>query len=199
MTTRASHSAILIVLLAILASCAQKTASTPETTPAPTASAPAAPTGQPAAPEQRPAERSGPAPQAVSAGPPAAQTTATAPQSLDDFADEPALKDIFFDPGRADVGRNGMKMMKDNVRWILEIPGALVLVEGHTDYKGSREENIAMGERRAKAVVSFLLKEGVPDTRLYTVSLGSDHPVCPEKTNACAAKNRRVHFRVKKQ
>jgi outer membrane protein OmpA-like peptidoglycan-associated protein len=47
--------------------------------------------------------------------------------------------------------------------------------------------------------VSFLLKEGVPDTRLWTVSYGSDRPVCAEKTEACAAKNRRVHFRVKKQ
>src|SRR5215831_83220 len=199
MTTRASHSAILVAVLVMLGGCAQKTASTPETTPAPTASAPAAPTGQPAAPEQRPAELSGPAAQAVAAGAPAAQTTASVTQSLDDFTEEPALKDVFFDPGRADIGRNGTKTMKDNVRWILENPGSLVLVEGHTDYKGNREGNIAMGERRAKAAVSVLLKEGVPDTRLYTVSLGSDHPVCAEKTDACAAKNRRVHFRVKKQ
>ena len=74
-----------------------------------------------------------------------------------------------------------------------------MFVEGHTDYKGSREGNLAMSEQRAKAAVSFLLKEGVPDTRLWTVSHGSDRPVCSEKTDACAAKNRRVHFRVKKQ
>jgi peptidoglycan-associated lipoprotein len=198
MTTRASLSAILVAVLVSLAGCGQKTASTSETTPAPTASAPAGPTGQPAAPEQRPAEPSGPAPHAVSAGAPVTQATATAPKSLDDFTEDPALKDVFFDPGRADIGRNGTLTMKDNVRWILENPGALVLVEGHTDYKGTREANLAMSERRAKAAVSFLLKEGVPDTRLWTVSLGSDHPVCAEKTEACAAKNRRVHFRVKK-
>jgi len=199
MTTRAAQSAILIALLVMLAGCGQKTASTTETTPTPTASAPAAPTDQPAAPEQRPAEPSGPAPHAVSGGTAAAQTTTTAPQSLDDFTDEPALKDVFFDPGRADIGRNGAKTMKDNVRWILENAGSLVLIEGHSDYKGTRESNLAMSERRAKAAVSFLLKEGVPDTRLWTVSLGSDHPVCSEKTDACAAKNRRVHFRVKKE
>jgi peptidoglycan-associated lipoprotein len=55
-----------------------------------------------------------------------------------------------------------------------------------------------MGERRAKAAANVLLKEGVADARLRTVSHGSDHPVCAEKTDACAAKNRRVHFRVKK-
>jgi len=46
--------------------------------------------------------------------------------------------------------------------------------------------------------VSLLLKDGVEETRLWTVSYGSDRPVCQEKTDACAAKNRRVHFRVKK-
>jgi peptidoglycan-associated lipoprotein len=56
-----------------------------------------------------------------------------------------------------------------------------------------------MGERRAKAAVGFLRKEDVPDTRLSTVSLGSDQPMCSEKTEACAARSRRVHFRVKKQ
>jgi len=126
--------------------------------------------------EERPTEQSGaPAARAVSAAPSAQATpTATASPSLDDFTEEPALKDVFFDPGR------------------------VVVVEEHTDYKSNREGNIAMSERRAKAAVSVLLKEGVPDTRLYIVSLGSDHPVCAEKTDACAA-NRRVHFRVKKQ
>jgi peptidoglycan-associated lipoprotein len=88
--------------------------------------------------------------------------------------------------------------MRSNARWLLENPGYLVLIEGHTDYKRTQEANLAMGERRAKAAASFLIKEGVPDTGLWTVSHGSDHPVCPEKTDACAAKNRRVHHRVKK-
>jgi len=118
---------------------------------------------------------------------------------MEECTDEPALKDVFFEPGRADIGRNGASFMTDNARWIFENPGYLVLIEGHTDHKGSREGNLAMGERRAKAAASFLLKEGVADTRLWTVSHGSDSPVCPEKTDACAAKNRRVHFRVKKQ
>jgi outer membrane protein OmpA-like peptidoglycan-associated protein len=74
--------------------------------------------------------------------------------------------------------------MKDNVRCILENPGSLVLIEGHTDYKGNREGNVAMGERGAKTAVSFLLKEGMPHTRLWTVSLGSDRPVCAAKTGA---------------
>jgi peptidoglycan-associated lipoprotein len=199
MTTRDSHIAILVVLIVMLAGCGQKTASTE---PPPAASAPASPTDQPAAQEPRPpAESPGaPAPRAVSGSASAqAAPSATAPQSAEDFTDEPALKDVLFDPGHADVGRIGARTLKDNARWMVENAGYLVLVEGHTDYKGSREANLAMGERRAKAAVSVLLKDGVPDSRLFTVSYGSDRPVCSEKTEACAAKNRRVHFRVKKK
>ncbi len=67
------------------------------------------------------------------------------------------------------------------------------------DDKGKREGNLALGKRRVKAAAGFLIKEGGLDTRLWTVSNGSDRPVCAEKTEACAAKNRRVHFRVMKQ
>jgi peptidoglycan-associated lipoprotein len=129
---------------------------------------------------------------------PTSPSVGASPQRIADFTDEPALQDVFFESGRADIGPNGTRVMRGNVRWIAENPSYPVLIEGHSDDKGSGEANLAMGERRAKAVVNFLLKEGVADTRLWTVSYGSDRPVCSEKTDACAAKNRRVHFRVKK-
>ncbi len=202
MTTRDSLIAIMIVPIIALGGCGQKTATTEQAAAPPEASAPAP--EQPAPQGQRPPAESpaGPPPQSMAAQGSSTQTSpssAAAPQSFEDFADEPALHDVFFERGRSDIGRNGAKTMKDNVRWMLEHPDSLVLVEGHTDYKGDREGNLAMGERRAKAAGNLLLEEGVPATRLWTVSRGSDQPVCPEKTDACAAKNRRVHFRVKKQ
>ncbi len=201
MTTRDSLIVVPVLLIIALGGCGQKTATTEQTAPPTAAPAPAA--EQPVVQEQSaPADSpAGPPPRPVAATGSSTQPAPSAsapPQSVDEFTDEPALHDVFFEPGRADIGRNGARFMKDNVRWIVENPGYLVLIEGHTDYKGSREANLAMGERRAKAAVSFLLKEGVPDTRLWTVSHGADRPVCPEKTDACAAKNRRVHFRVKK-
>jgi peptidoglycan-associated lipoprotein len=198
MTTRDSLVAISILLT--LGGCAEKTAKT-EQPAGGTASAPAAeePAAQPQA--TAPSAPAGPSPRSVGGAaastPSSASGSATA-QSADEFTDDPALQDVFFEPGRADVGRNGARAIRSNARWIVENPNALVLVEGHSDYKGSAEANRAMGERRAKAVVSLLLKDGVAETRLWTVSYGSDRPVCPEKTDACAAKNRRVHFRVKK-
>jgi peptidoglycan-associated lipoprotein len=89
--------------------------------------------------------------------------------------------------------------MKENARWILENPGYLVLVEGHTDARGTPDSRFAIADRRAKAVAHFLLEEGVPNTRLFTISHGSERPVCLETTDSCAARNRRVHLRVRKQ
>ena len=56
-----------------------------------------------------------------------------APRAVDDFTDEPALHDVLCDPGRADICRNSARLMKDNARLIVENPGHLVLVDGHTD------------------------------------------------------------------
>src|SRR5882724_2994899 len=198
MTPRHSHIAIFALLAVLLSGCGQKTAKTDEPTAMPAASAPA-----PTAPQQQrpPAESAlAPAPRAVAASPRMAQPgPAPAPPTIADFTDEPALKDVFFDPGHADIGPMGARLMRGNARWMVENPGYLILIEGHNDYKGTRESNLAMGERRAKAAASALVKGGVPGTRQWTVSYGSDRQVCAEKTEACAAKNRRVHFRVMKQ
>jgi peptidoglycan-associated lipoprotein len=198
MTTRDSSLIVLAALVVVLSGCAQKQTAKEEPA-SPTAAAPAPP-AEPRGVQQQPAESAAsPAPRPAGAPSPTAGTLSSGtPPSVDEFTDEPALNDVFFDPGRADVGPKGAAVMKANARWIVENPGYLVLIEGHTDYKGNREANLAMGERRAKAAVSVLLKAGVADVRLWTVSHGSDHPVCAEKTDACAAKNRRVHFRVKK-
>jgi peptidoglycan-associated lipoprotein len=127
-----------------------------------------------------------------------------APQDFEGFADEPALKDIFFEPDRADIVREQSIVMMANARWLLgrwlvQNLYELVLIEGHTDDRGTPDERFAIADLRAKAVASFLRAMSVPDARIWTVSYGSDRPVCMDKSDACAAKNRRVHFRVKRQ
>jgi len=118
------------------------------------------------------------------------------PQDLEGFADEPALKDIFFEPDRADIVGVQATVMRANAHWLLtrrliQNFDDLVLVEGHTDDKGTREDRFAIAELRAKAVASFLRAKNVPDARLWTVSHGSDRPTCTDKSDACLAKNRR--------
>jgi peptidoglycan-associated lipoprotein len=124
---------------------------------------------------------------------------APAPPSAQEFTDAPALKDVLFGPGSTDVDPSSARIIRSNARWLRDYPENLILIEGHSDHKGTRESNLAAGEQRAKAAASALVKQGVPGPRLWIVSYGSDRPICAEKTDACAAKNRRVHFRVKKQ
>ncbi len=194
MTPRRLHVAYFAILAILSSSCGQKTAGEPTAMPA---AAPAARPVQTAQPQSLPAES--PAPKAFVASVPMAQPgPAPAPPTAQDFSAAPALKDVLFGPGRTHIDSSGSQVTRSNARWMIDYPEHLILIEGHSDYKGTLESNLEAGERRAKAAASALVKQGVPGARLWTVSYGSDRPVCAEKTDACAAKNRRVHFRVKK-
>jgi len=84
-----------------------------------------------------------------------------------------------------------------NVSWLRANPGALVLIEGHADERGTAEYNLALGERRAGAVMSYLIERGVRATRLVSISYGKERPICTEHDETCWARNRRAVFLVK--
>ena len=69
-----------------------------------------------------------------------------------------------------------------------------IVIEGHTDEHGSKEYNIALGDRRAGEVKSFLIKQGIATERLIAVSYGNDKPIDPKRTEEAREKNRRAHF-----
>ena len=69
-----------------------------------------------------------------------------------------------------------------------------VTIEGHCDERGSTEYNLALGQRRANAVMQYLVSLGIPESRLNATSWGKEKPFCMEATEACYAKNRRGHF-----
>jgi peptidoglycan-associated lipoprotein len=203
MTARKWHIGIvaIVALLPMLAGCAKQPPTTPPPTTGPVAAPPA---DRPPSQDQPPtAATPTPPPPRPAAPEPTAAPPAPAlkqpPQKAEEFTEHAALRDVLFEPGRVEVGPIGTKIMRENARWLIENPGYLVLIEGHTDYKGRREANVAISERRAKAAMKFLIKEGVPEARITIVGYGSERPVCPDKTDSCAAKNRRVHFRVKPQ
>jgi peptidoglycan-associated lipoprotein len=77
-------------------------------------------------------------------------------------------------------------------RW----PSTKVTIEGHCDSRGSSEYNLALGDRRAKAVRDYLVSLGIGADRIQTVSKGKEQPFCSEENEACWQQNRRGHFLI---
>ena len=83
-------------------------------------------------------------------------------------------------------------ILTEQARWLNSNTQYTAVIEGHADEQGTREYNLALGARRAAAVQNFLISQGVPASRLRTISYGKERPieVCSEE--ACYAKNRRA-------
>ena len=76
-------------------------------------------------------------------------------------------------------------------------PDGIIEVEGHTDAEGNDERNQPLSERRAQAVLDFLINAGVPAERVKAVGYGASRPVAPNDTAANRPHNRRIEFTVK--
>jgi peptidoglycan-associated lipoprotein len=90
------------------------------------------------------------------------------------------------DSGRAVAAANA-EILKRNASWV-------VTIEGHCDERGSAEYNLALGEKRAAAVRTYLLSLGIPAARVRTVSYGKEYPFDPGHTEDAWSKNRRGQF-----
>jgi len=110
-----------------------------------------------------------------------------------------ALKDVFFDFDKYNLRPDATRTLDINAAWLKENPRQLVLIEGHTDERGTSEYNLALGERRAKAAMGYLVGQGIAASRITIISYGKERPVCTESNEVCWAKNRRAHFLVKAQ
>ncbi|HZP35777.1 MAG TPA: peptidoglycan-associated lipoprotein Pal [Methylomirabilota bacterium] len=126
--------------------------------------------------------------------PPTAGTTT--PPAPSEFRATENLKDVFFDFDKYDIRPNDAKTLDANAAW-LKSNDNLVLIEGHCDERGTNEYNLALGERRAKAAMNYLVAQGVQASRITIISYGKERPTCTEHTESCWAQNRRAHFLVK--
>jgi peptidoglycan-associated lipoprotein len=108
-----------------------------------------------------------------------------------------ALRDVFFEFDRYNIRPVDAKVLDRNAAWLKENQTQLVLIEGHCDERGTSEYNLALGERRAKAAMGYLVAQGIQANRITIISYGKERPSCTEHTEACWAKNRRAHFLVK--
>jgi peptidoglycan-associated lipoprotein len=102
--------------------------------------------------------------------------------------------DVLFEYDRYDVKETYKSVLQSLSAWMIKNDGARLSIEGHCDDRGTGEYNLALGDRRAKAVKDYLITLGVPSSRIDIISYGEEKPACREQTEACWAKNRRAHF-----
>jgi len=192
MVTRAAQITLMSLLLAglMITGCARRPATTAASAAAPAAAPSPAPAPAPAPSAPSPA----PAPPA----PAAAAAPAPAPRPVPkEFMAVAALKEVYFDFDKYDIRPEDAKTLDANATWLKSNGDNLVLIEGHCDERGTNEYNLALGERRAKSTMNYLVSQGIQANRITIISYGEERPVCTEKTEACWAKNRRANFLVK--
>ncbi|MBI4593712.1 MAG: peptidoglycan-associated lipoprotein Pal, partial [Candidatus Rokubacteria bacterium] len=107
------------------------------------------------------------------------------------------LPDIRFDFDRYDIEPAAARTLEAGAAWLKAHPGSSVLIEGHADERGTNEYNLALGDRRAKASMSYMVSHGVAASRFTLISYGEERGICGEHTEGCWTKNRRAHFGVK--
>lgn len=104
--------------------------------------------------------------------------------------------EVNFASGRLDLDSKA-KAILDGVAEVLKRdPGRPVILEGHADHRGSREYNLAVGERRAQAVRHYLVSQGIDGGRINILSFGQERPKVEGRTKAAMAANRRVVIRL---
>jgi peptidoglycan-associated lipoprotein len=102
------------------------------------------------------------------------------------------LRPVFFESGKTQLDPKSMEELKVNVDWLKENLPMQIQVAGYSDGRGTPEQNLATGQRRAAALRDFYVAMGIPRSRIATVSLGQEEPVCFEMTDECQAQNRRA-------
>ncbi len=122
---------------------------------------------------------------------------AASPPGPQEFRAIEALKDIHFDFDQYGIRPADAKILVESAKWLKANPNSLILIEGDCDERGTAEYNLALGDRRAKSAANYLAAQGVPVSRMTTITYGKERPLCTEHNEECWAKNRRGHFGVK--
>jgi peptidoglycan-associated lipoprotein len=104
------------------------------------------------------------------------------------------LSTINFEYDKSLLSKEAKEKLAGNAAWMKTNTSASIQIEGHCDARGSIEYNLALGERRAKAVKDYMVGLGIPTGRLSIISYGKEKPLAQGDSEADYAKNRRANF-----
>jgi peptidoglycan-associated lipoprotein len=180
----------LSVVALMFVGCAKK-----QTVKSEGAKTPSAADSAPAAVGEAPMTEAQPAPAEPT---PAEQLASAAQAGVAATEERPSrFDDVLFDFDKSELREDGRRTSQVVADYMTQNPGAKLQIEGHCDERGTAEYNLALGERRATAVMTYLVSLGVPRTALTTVSFGEEKPLDPGHDEEAWAKNRRAHFVLK--
>jgi peptidoglycan-associated lipoprotein len=117
-------------------------------------------------------------------------TTGVRPGSQQDL-EATAGNKIYFATDKSDVSPEARQILQRQADWLKKYPNVTVTVEGHADERGTREYNLALGERRATAAKNVLVAAGIPANRVSTISYGKERPAVVGSNEQAWAQNRR--------
>jgi peptidoglycan-associated lipoprotein len=124
-----------------------------------------------------------------SGGPSGPVSSSFAPGSQGDLA-ATAGDRVFFGYDQADISREAQQILQRQADWLRRYPNVSVTIAGNCDERGTREYNLALGERRAQAVKHVLVAAGIPASRIQTISYGKERPSVVGSSEQAYAQNR---------
>jgi peptidoglycan-associated lipoprotein len=99
---------------------------------------------------------------------------------------------VFFAYDSSDISPDAQQILARQAEWLKRYAGVRVVIEGHTDERGTREYNLSLGERRAGVVKNVLVALGIEPSRISTISYGKERPEVPHSDEESFAQNRRA-------
>jgi peptidoglycan-associated lipoprotein len=146
------------------------------------------------APEQLPPppKDTTPPPAPTPTPPPPPAPSGPRPGSQADFLASVSADRVFFDTDKYDIDDADKATLQSQAAWLAKYPQVKVTIEGHCDERGTREYNLALGDRRANAAKNYLASLGVDPARMTTISYGKERPEALGSDEEAWAKNRRA-------
>lgn len=108
------------------------------------------------------------------------------------FKREVSSNTVHFSYDQYDIDPEARAILDSQARWLAAHPGVRITIEGHCDERGTREYNLALGDRRANAAKNYLAARGIPASQINTISYGKERPVALSSDDSSWAQNRRA-------